>query len=93
MERLPADDLIWIYSDDLGNPMDTGALVILDGQTLHDSRGRFRLEAVRRSIEQRLHLVPRFRQVVHRPQFGFGRPLWIDAPTSENPGKAWVFGP
>jgi hypothetical protein len=36
MERLPADDLIWVYSDDLGNPMDTGALVILDGHT-HES--------------------------------------------------------
>jgi diacylglycerol O-acyltransferase / wax synthase len=81
MERLPADDLIWIYSDDLGNPMYTGALVILDGHTLHDSRGQFRLEAVRRSIEQRLYLVPRFRQVIHRPRFGLGTPLWIDAPT------------
>jgi diacylglycerol O-acyltransferase / wax synthase len=69
MERLPADDLMWIYSDDLGNPMYTGALVILDGHTLHDSRGRFRLEAVRLAIEQRLPLVPRFRQVIHRPRF------------------------
>lgn len=81
MERLPADDLMWIYSDDLGNPMYTGALVILDGHTLHDPRGRFRLEAVRLAIEQRLHLVPRFRQVIHRPRFGLGTPLWIDAPT------------
>jgi diacylglycerol O-acyltransferase / wax synthase len=81
MERLPADDLMWIYSDDLGNPMYTGALVILDGHTLHDSRGRFRLESVRLAIEQRLPLVPRFRQVIHRPRFGLGTPLWIDAPT------------
>jgi len=81
MERLPADDLIWIYSDDLGNPMYTGALVILDGHTLHDSLGRFRLGAVRRLIEQRLDFVPRFRQVIHRPRFGLGTPLWIDTPT------------
>ncbi|HJU81033.1 MAG TPA: wax ester/triacylglycerol synthase family O-acyltransferase [Acidimicrobiia bacterium] len=81
MDRLPADDLIWIYSDDLGNPMYTGALLILDGDNLHDSRGRFRLVAVRRMIEQRLYLVPRFRQVIHRPRFGLGTPLWIDAHT------------
>jgi hypothetical protein len=81
MERLPADDLIWIYSDDLGNSMCTGAIVTLEGHTLHDSRGQFRLETVQRLIEQRLYLVPRFRQVVHRPRFGLGTPLWIDAPT------------
>jgi diacylglycerol O-acyltransferase / wax synthase len=80
MERLPADDLIWIYSDDLGNPMCTGALVMLDGHTLHDSRGRFRLDTVQHLIEQRLDLAPRFRQVIHRPRFGLGTPLWVDAP-------------
>lgn len=79
MDRLPADDLLWVYSDDLGSPMDTGAVVILEGRSLHDSQGRFRLESARRSIEQRLHLAPRFRQVLYRPRFGLGTPLWIDA--------------
>ena len=26
-----------------------------------------------------LHLVPRFRQLLYRPRFGLGRPLWVDA--------------
>ena len=79
MERLPADDLLWVYSDDLGSPMDTGALVILEGRSLNDSHGRFLLNSARRSIEQRLHLVPRFRQVLYRPGFGLGTPLWVDS--------------
>lgn len=79
MERLVPDDLLWVYSDDLGQRMDAGVLVILEGASLTDSDGRFLLEDARKAIDQRLHLVPRFRQVIHRPGFGLGRPLWLDA--------------
>ena len=36
--------------------------------------------AVRKLIAARLHLVPRFRQRLHVPRPGLGRPLWVDAP-------------
>ena len=64
--------------DEVGWPMDIGALAILDGTRL-DEDGRFRIDAVREAIEQRLHLVPRFRQLLYKPPLGLGWPLWVDA--------------
>lgn len=61
-------------------PQDIGALAILDGTILLDSAGELRIDAVREAIASRLHLVPRFRQVIHVPGRGLGGPLWVDAP-------------
>ncbi|HEY3007504.1 MAG TPA: wax ester/triacylglycerol synthase family O-acyltransferase [Micromonosporaceae bacterium] len=80
MERLTAQDLIMLWPDDVGWPQDIGAFAILDPGDLLDSDGRLRVEAVRRAIEARLHLVPRFRQRLHRPCRGLGGPFWADAP-------------
>ena len=60
-------------------PQDIGALAILDGTSLLDPSGELRIHAVREVIASRLHLVPRFRQVIHRPRRGHGPPLWLDA--------------
>jgi WS/DGAT/MGAT family acyltransferase len=83
MERLGADDLFALWWDDFGWPGDIGALAIVDGTSLLDRDGRFRIEAVRRVIESRLHLLPRFRQLLVRPRRGLGWPLWVDAPSFE----------
>jgi WS/DGAT/MGAT family acyltransferase len=61
-------------------PQDIGALAILDGTSLLDRTGAPRIDAVREAIASRLHLVPRFRQVIHAPRRGLGGPLWVDAP-------------
>ncbi len=61
-------------------PQDIGALAILDGTSLLDPTGELRIDAMREAIASRLHLVPRFRQVIHVPQRGLGGPLWVDAP-------------
>jgi WS/DGAT/MGAT family acyltransferase len=61
-------------------PQDIGALAILDGKILLDPAGELRIDAVREAIASRLHLVPRFRQVIHVPGRGRGGPLWVDAP-------------
>ena len=55
-------------------PQDIGALALLDGTDLVDATGRFRIEAVREAIGARLHLAPRFRQVVRTPPRGLGGP-------------------
>jgi diacylglycerol O-acyltransferase / wax synthase len=80
MERLNAQDLMMLSSEEFGWPQDIGALGLLDGGRLLDADGRFRIEQVRDQIQSRLHLVPRFRQLLHRPRFGLGWPLWVDAP-------------
>jgi diacylglycerol O-acyltransferase len=81
MDRLSAQDLMMLWPEDLGWSQDIGALAILDGRRLLDADGRFRIERVRERIQERLHLVPRFRQLLYRPGFGLGWPLWVDAPS------------
>jgi diacylglycerol O-acyltransferase / wax synthase len=83
MERLSANDLFTLWWDDFGWPGDIGALAILDGTSLLDPGGRFQIEAVRAVIGARLHLLPRFRQLLYRPPRGLGWPLWVDAPSFE----------
>jgi diacylglycerol O-acyltransferase / wax synthase len=61
-------------------PQDIGALAIFDGTPLLDPAGELRIDAVREAIAARLHLVPRFRQVIQVPGRGLGGPLWVDAP-------------
>jgi hypothetical protein len=80
IDRLTAQDLLMLWPDELGWPEDIGALAILDGTSLLDRDGRVRIEAVRRHLEPRLALVPRFRQLLYRPRRGLGWPLWVDAP-------------
>src|ERR1017187_8990909 len=74
MERLGAQDLASVTGDDAGWPWDIGAIGVLDGTGLVDGDGRFRIEAVRRVIEPRLHLVPHSRQLLYRPPPGPGWP-------------------
>jgi WS/DGAT/MGAT family acyltransferase len=80
IDRLTALDQLMLRAGETW-PQDIGALALLDGTHLLEPTGRFRIEAVRDAIESRLHLVPRFRQVVHVPRPGLGGPLWVDAPT------------
>jgi diacylglycerol O-acyltransferase / wax synthase len=80
MDRLNAQDLMMLWPEELGWSQDIGALAILDGGRLLDADGRFRIEAAREQIASRLHMVPRFRQLLYRPGFGLGWPLWVDAP-------------
>jgi diacylglycerol O-acyltransferase / wax synthase len=78
VERLSADDQLILWPDEVW-PQDIGALGVLDGRSLLDSDGRFRIEAAKQAVEARLHLLPRFRQVLYEPRRGLGGPLWVDA--------------
>src|SRR5438094_6227346 len=80
LERLTASDRFMLW-EDYGWSGDIGALAVLDGTSPLDSDGRVLVEAVRRHLEPRPHLVPRFRQLLYRPRLGLGSPLWGDAPS------------
>jgi diacylglycerol O-acyltransferase / wax synthase len=80
LDRLTAQDLLMLWADDFGWSEDIGVLAILDGTRLLDRDGRVRVDEVRRRLEPKLHLVPRFRQLLYRPRRGLGWPLWVDAP-------------
>ena len=79
VDRLTAEDRLMLWSDESW-PQDIGALAVLDGRTLIDSDGRFRIEVALEAIHRRLHLLPRFRQILYQPRPGLGWPLWVDAP-------------
>ena len=64
LERLSAEDRLILWPDEVW-PQDIGAVGVLDGSSLLDSDGRFRIEAAKQAIEGRLHLLPRFRQVLY----------------------------
>lgn len=80
IERVSAEDQVMLAASEVW-PQDVCALALLDGEVLFDVGGRFRTEAVRALIGSRLHLVPRFRQLISHPRRGLGAPLWVDAPT------------
>ena len=82
MDRLTADDRLMLWPDEIW-PQEIGALAVLDGSRLLGPSGGLRIEAVREAIGARLHLVPRFRQLLHLPRRGLGGPLWVDAPAFE----------
>jgi diacylglycerol O-acyltransferase / wax synthase len=79
--------MLW---EDYGWSGDIGAFAMLDGTSLLDHDGRVRIEAVRQQLEPRLHLVPRFRQLLYRPRLGLGWPLWVDAPSFDLADHIWV---
>ncbi len=78
MERLTAEDMVMLWPDEVW-PQEIGCLAVLDGVSLFDPDGRFRIEDARAAVAGRLHRVPRFRQLLSRPKLGLGPPLWVDA--------------
>ena len=80
MDRLTAEDRVMLWPDNIW-PQENGALAILDGTNLLDPQGQVRIDDIRAQVASRLHLVPRFRQLLAIPRRGLGGPLWVDAPT------------
>ena len=78
LDRLSANDRLILWPDAVW-PQDVGALVILGGGSLLDADGGFRIDAARDAVAARLHLLPRFRQVLVEPGRGLGGPLWVDS--------------
>jgi WS/DGAT/MGAT family acyltransferase len=79
IDRLTAEDLLMLQADGVW-PQDVGALAIFEGAGVFAAADPFPIDAVRGVIAARLHLVPRFRQLIHVPGRGLGGALWVDAP-------------
>ncbi|GAA0223003.1 hypothetical protein GCM10009539_05270 [Cryptosporangium japonicum] len=74
-----AADVINLAAEAPGVPMHMTVVAVLDGAPLCDPAGRFRLDAIRRTVSAGVGSVPRLRQVLHEPGPFAGRPLWVDA--------------
>jgi WS/DGAT/MGAT family acyltransferase len=77
-DRLSPQDSVFLHIEDDHQPLHIGALAYFERQPFLDAEGRFDLARVRRRIESRLHLVPRFRKHIMKVPFDQGRPIWVD---------------
>jgi diacylglycerol O-acyltransferase / wax synthase len=75
-ERLSVLDASFLYLERPNVHMHVAGLVILDPKTR--PAGVLRASDLATLIEDRIHMVPRFRQKPIFPPFGLGRPVWVD---------------
>jgi len=76
VERLTALDAQYLHLETPANHMHVAGLMIFDPASR--PQGPLTFEDVHRLIDQRIHLVPRFRQRVRTVPFNAGRPVWVD---------------
>ncbi|NLU81924.1 wax ester/triacylglycerol synthase family O-acyltransferase [Rhodococcus sp. HNM0569] len=73
--RLTAQDASFYFLEGGSTPMHGGSLAVFSRP-----RGGFEYETLLRVVEQRLCLVPRYRQKVREVVLGLARPVWVDDP-------------
>lgn len=71
--RLSAADASFFQLENTSTPMYVGSLAIL-----HKPRGGLSYDALLETVEQRLPMVPRYRQKVREVTLGLARPVWVD---------------
>ncbi|HET9732377.1 MAG TPA: wax ester/triacylglycerol synthase family O-acyltransferase [Acidimicrobiales bacterium] len=78
MQRLSALDASFLALETPVTPMHVGCLATFDGAPMRGPDGRVRIDDIRKLADERLALLPRFRQrIVRLPG---GRPMWADDP-------------
>jgi diacylglycerol O-acyltransferase len=76
--RLSAQDAAFIYGEDQRIPLHVGGLGLIEAEPLRDDSGAIDIERIRREVQNRLHLVPRFRQKLIEVPLDQARPVWAD---------------
>jgi diacylglycerol O-acyltransferase len=76
--RLSAVDAAFLNAEGPDNPMHIGGLLVFRAQP--EVAGRPGLDSLFETIEHRLPLIPRIRQVLVPVPFGLGTPVWADSP-------------
>ena len=77
-EPLSARDAWFLYAERPETPLDLGTVYIFEGGSqVPGGRGA---EGVEETIRERIHLVPRYRQRIHRVPFNLAHPVWVDDP-------------
>lgn len=78
IDRLDPNDLPNLVSEQPGRAWNIAALLILDRDPLIASDGTVDTKRFSDSIEARITMIPRLRQVLRRPGLGLGLPYWRD---------------
>lgn len=75
-EELSALDAFFLYAEREEAPLHIGAVYLFEGgPRVAGGRGA---QGIARTLEERLHLVPRYRQRVRFRPLNLGHPLWVD---------------
>src|SRR5438093_10141230 len=77
-ERLNALDASFLYLEEPHLHMHVGGLAVFDSSD--SPQGPLTFERLRELAEERVRLVPRWRQRVMFPPLDVGRPVWTDDP-------------
>jgi diacylglycerol O-acyltransferase / wax synthase len=77
-EPLSARDAWFLYAERSSTPLDLGTVYIFEGGSrVPGGRGALGIED---TIRERIHLVPRYRQRIHRVPANLAHPVWVDDP-------------
>jgi diacylglycerol O-acyltransferase / wax synthase len=77
-EPLSARDAWFLYAERAETPLDIGTVYIFEGGSrVPGGRGALGVEE---TVRERIHLVPRYRQRIHRVPFNLAHPVWVDDP-------------
>ena len=77
-EPLSARDAWFLYSERPETPLDLGTVYVFEGGSrVPGGRGALGVEE---TVAERIHLVPRYRQRIHRVPGNLAHPVWIDDP-------------
>ena len=77
-EPLSARDAWFLYAERPLTPLDIGTVYVFEGGSrVPGGRGALGVEE---TVKERLHLVPRYRQRIHRVPWNLAHPVWVDDP-------------
>jgi WS/DGAT/MGAT family acyltransferase len=77
-DRLSSLDAAFLHIEQPHAPMHVAGLYVFEGQP--ELPGRPGLPGIFETIGERIHLVPRYRQVVRSVPFHLAHPVWVDDP-------------
>ena len=77
-EPLSARDAWFLYAERPETPLDIGTVYVFEGGSrVPGGRGALGVEE---TIKEKIHLVPRYRQRIHRVPWNIAHPVWVDDP-------------
>ncbi len=77
-EPLSARDAWFLYAERPLTPLDIGTVYVFEGGSrVPGGRGALGVEE---TVRERIHLVPRYRQRIHRVPLNLAHPVWVDDP-------------
>ena len=77
-QRLTAIDATFLNFESVRQPLHIGGLYIYQDQP--EIAGRPGVRGLFKTVEDRLHLVPRYRQRIQEVPLALGHPVWVDDP-------------